>query len=167
MEKEKENTMPDIQLKEPVNWANIVDKPEINTAIICGRSSNAGSAPIGSADTKVPFTNNFANGVSWDDTDDKFTILKAGYYRINANVILSASADATTMILYIYKNGNRLIRKVSMGSAASSIMGIDITSPPELLAVGDTIQIYMSQNSGGDINTYSGAEYCQFGIEKI
>jgi hypothetical protein len=115
----------------------------------------------------VPFTNNFANGVSWDDTDDKFTILKAGYYRINANVILSASADATTMILYIYKNGNRLIRKVSMGSAASSIMGIDITSPPELLAVGDTIQIYMSQNSGGDINTYSGAEYCQFGIEKI
>ncbi len=108
-----------------------------------------------------------ATGASW-----AYTVLIAGDYRVSAGLRMAYSttwADGEPYLLYVYKNGavSRILARIdSMGSANIS-PGISGSALLTNLAVGDTIDIRVYQNSGGNLNIDTTAGGCFVDIARV
>jgi hypothetical protein len=101
-------------------------------------------------------TNAFHNNST---NNSRFTIPsgKAGYYLVTASVAFAASSTGIRSV-YVYKNGANANYTSQVVSAASvyTISNINYTIN---LAVGDYIEIFVYQNSGGSLDVVDGVNY--------
>lgn len=97
----------------------------------------------------------------------QFTIQRAGAYRITAQVRFAANATGQR-IVYIRLNGSTFLA-IDSRQAVTGGNPTDVTVPAEYeLAAGNTVQLYVYQDSGGALNVTSAGNYSpEFSISRI
>ena len=93
----------------------------------------------------------------------RFTPTVAGYYQINASVLIAGSGSATTVgIVGVYKNGTRTVEgTTSLNTAANSATSV-CSCLIYLNGSTDYIELYAYQNSGGSLNAVAGSTVTRF-----
>lgn len=99
-----------------------------------------------------------AGGVSWDATNNQFTVPRAGRWLIAGNVNFRTSrtsgSDAGRRLVRVVSNTTTILvqsEAASLGAAASN-HSVGVTSVVQL-AAGDVLQMQAYQNSGAAIST--------------
>ena len=133
-----------------------------------GRSHKTSSQAIADiTTTKVVWeVNGFASGITWDGTNNRFTITQAGKYLASSTVLWGNPLQYSPFEIYIYKNGslhskNRIQNSTGAGDISSSVN--DIID----CAVNDYIEIYVRQASGASVSLGALATECYFSIIKV
>ncbi len=110
---------------------------------------SASQAINDSTPTLVNFnTQDFANGITVSTTNKSFTILTAGKYLVSAIISYSATVDAKSYAIMIYKASSAISSAWASSSGTTKQCAPNITDILDL-AVGDVITIYAIQYSGG------------------
>ena len=134
------------------------------------RSSNQ---LIPNADNTVILFNveEFDNLGEYNPADGKFTATNAGYYQVNAQLLLTSTAgwgagEIATISMYkndvFYSNGD-----YSAAMAAITWYGESGVSDIVYLAATDYITIKFYQNNGAAINTYPSSAYTYFSVHRL
>lgn len=111
------------------------------------------------SDVPLTFSNAVYNAASgYSTANSTFTAPKPGSYYFKASVYVAANAASTGV--FLYKNGSSAYRLVQLNTYA----GFTVLSGSVVLtlAAGDTVKVYMNQNSGGDL-ALIGATSAPFG----
>lgn len=140
--------------------------PNNSGTVITTASTFAGTGPAFSAynsnqaiinNTFVKISNSnevYDTNSNYDPTTNyRFTPTIAGYYIINGNVALAASAGFCTVA--IFKNGSLAFA----GSQAALLSGYTIVNVSSMVyfnGTTDYVELYCFQNSGSTLNTISG-----------
>ena len=114
-----------------------------------------------SFDTKSEVT----TGSSW-----KFTAKEAGYYRVNAMVTFASNGGwgaGETVDISIRKNTTGTVDKIFTFSGATTAYASEVVGDVLYLSVGDYVDIYLSQTSGGTIALYGSGVYNWITVEQI
>jgi len=149
----------------PTSGGNITLPAVAGTAMVSGNMP-AFSAYLGIAQT---ITNNavtklsantkeFDTASAYDNTTNyRFTPLVAGYYQINGQIYISATAISTAYIT-IYKNGSRFKDGQYLSSLAAPALFLNVNSLIYLNGSTDYIELYGYAAATGTIqfNTNSG-----------
>ena len=134
-----ENSTDFLQLPDTITLLNSL----LSIVSINGRSHGTATTTVSnSADTKMTLTNDFANGITWDDTNKRFVILTAGQYQINTQISWNNTSSASYLYTKIFKNGS--IYSYGFMGGIKSFGFSDILD----LAVNDYIELYAYQNTG-------------------
>jgi hypothetical protein len=157
----------------PYHIHNDIDSPKLDSSSIIGLSSVAGSSrgaastTIGTgSDTKVQLdANNFADGITWDSTNNRFTVITAGYYLCAGTVTWQAVTDQKLYKTAIYKNGS-VVAYTSTTASGTASVGPCVSIVLSLVA-NDYIELYCFQNSGGNQQIYTNAELTNLSICKV
>lgn len=133
-----------------------------------GRSCKTSTQSINDvAETKIVWEQNtFKNEITWDATNNRFIIRRAGKYLVTATTLYASPATDGLYELLIYKNGaeySRMATNCSNGSLVIAPTIIDTLS----LVMGDYIEIYAFHNSGGAKSISGTAKLCYFNILRI
>lgn len=147
------------------SWSLMVG-PGLPYGRIKGSSTQTISNFTGS-NTKVTLFDNATlsekDGVSWDNTNKRFTVLNAGIYNLFAKLVWQAQATAVGYRrVFIYQNGS---------SQGDYIIGPNTTSFPVSVefdlpcASGDLLEVYCSQTSGGNLNLINNFGTCEFQVK--
>lgn len=117
--------------------------------------------------TKVVFNaETFDTQNEFDKTTNyRFTALKAGYYRVSIQVGWDANATGVR-ILYLYRNGASISTNSYSGVPTDqrwSQFLVDII----YLTVGQYLEVYVKQTSGGNLNLKYGPVGTSFCIDKL
>lgn len=121
----------------------------VTGAIVASMSVGNGQSIPNNADTKVAFsTSDFTTGPTVDLTNERITITVAGYYRVSARAQLVAGAAGSGFGFVFYKNGVVLSGGVFGAQTGSGY--VEVSSSKILsLAVGDYVEVYVKQITGG------------------
>ena len=57
----------------------------------------------------MTLTNDFANGITWDDTNKRFVILTAGQYQINTQISWNNTSSASYLYTKILKMAQYIV----------------------------------------------------------
>lgn len=102
-----------------------------------------------------------ANGHSTSSNTSRYTAQRAGYYQVSGRVsfVTSATAQRTGKLTKngadIASSGNN-IQAMSGGQTMCPVLPVIVQ-----LAVGDYVELWGNQNSGGNLDTYVGVTYFQ------
>lgn len=162
-----------ISFKVPITgWSSSVQVSDgYDGQVIAGSLQKTSNQTITSGGfQKVTFQSSSVNdGGITDTTNSRMNIKSAGDYEFNAQLILNASSSGTREIA-LYKNGS-LIESLgnSPTNSAAEDTRINGKSTPIKAVAGDYFEIYVFQNSGGniDINGAAGGGYNYFGARKL
>lgn len=136
-----------------------------------GRIKGSGTQTIpnftGTNNTKVTLFNaatlSEKNGVSWDNTNQRFTVLNAGIYNLSAKLVWQAQATAVGYRrVFIYKNGSSQGDYIIGPNTTSFPMSVEFDLP---CASGDLLEVYCSQTSGGNLNLINNFGTCEFQVK--
>jgi len=117
-------------------------------------------------DTKVVWeVNDYATGITWDSTNNRFTILTAGKYLVSTSVLWKSTTASKMYQILLYKNTTEISRGASQSSVASLFVSPSITHILDL-AIDDYVEIHLYHNSGVASSIY-GNSFCFFDIIKI
>ncbi len=123
------------------------------------RSAASGVQAVGSgAFTVIQFASeSFDSNNNFDSTTNyNYTVPKAGFYQLNAWTDGSTNVDGAGIayILSVFKNGAEIVRSGRFDTEVAALtVGFGLTvSSLEQLAVNDTVDIRIFQNSGGNRN---------------
>ena len=118
----------------------------------------------GSTYTKIAFgTEEYDDNGDYDTANSRHTISVPGYYRYSATMQDSSGGNGEYHALAFYKNGTLFKTGASILSQAANINNISASPPPFKLVVGDYIEVYGFQNSGGGKTVASGQDKTYFG----
>jgi hypothetical protein len=139
---------------------------------INGRSHGSSTSIPSGADTLVDLTtNDFANGITWDAVNHRFVVVTAGQYLITGIATYTSSTAGALYQTEISINGNAITPGASAKSyfqaAASSLAIGPCVSTIANLSVGDYIELYTWQNSGGSRSLYSGSGLTYLAVAKV
>jgi hypothetical protein len=142
------------------SWRSI----PIGSVSTTGRSHSGGQAITPAFNTKITFgTNDYADGITWDGINHRFTATSAGKYLVTSSLLWAVTTDYqyTTMI---YKNGAEVSRGATIvgsysGNASSNVC--DLVT----LDVGDYVEIFALQYSLGDVNILGGSALSYIAIK--
>jgi len=95
----------------------------------------------------------------------RMTITTAGYYRLHANIILVAGANAIDVLLSLRKNGS-IIRRAETPVIASDVVMLSIDEVV-LAAAADFYEVSIFQGSGVSMTITGGAAFSAFSIERL
>jgi hypothetical protein len=119
-------------------------------------------------ETKVVWqANTFASEVTWNSTNNRFIVKRAGTYRISAAVTYESSAANGLYQILIHKNGSEYSRATVLSNASA---GFHITpSVNDLLELSqdDYIEITTYHSSGGAKSIGGSSNLCYFNIHRI
>jgi len=164
-----------ISLESPaVSGTTTLTLPATSGTVITTGSTFAGTGPAFSAYqstlqavanatfTKVQFqTEEFDTNSNFDPTTNyRFTPTVAGYYQVNASVQNSGSIAGQSTVL-IYKNGSAFKNGTS-SPQNTAYLGVIVSALVYFNGSSDYVEIYFWQNSGGSVNTATGAPYTYF-----
>jgi hypothetical protein len=111
---------------------------------------SATTALANNVDTKIAFdTKEFDTNTNFSTTNYRFTPTVAGYYQINANLLMNYSSGIGGVILY--KNGSRFKYGVQSLNNTSYI-GFNVSCIVYANGSTDYFEIYGLQNSGSTQN---------------
>ncbi len=109
------------------------------------------------------------DGESWDVLGEfatnRFTAKRKGKCDVTAAVLWKTSVDQKVFQVYIYKNNAEVARdaRPTSGTGVLSCSARDTVD----LEVGDYIEMFVYQNSGGNISLLNGSAYTYLTINKI
>lgn len=117
------------------------------------RSSSATQSVTASTFQKVTWNTvkEATTGLTWDAANNRFVATKPGVYRITGSVQWATNATGRRL-LYIYKNGAQYTGNELGASAFSTGQPVLQHSNDVPLAIGDYVEIFVWQNSGGALN---------------
>jgi cytoskeletal protein CcmA (bactofilin family) len=116
-------------------------------------TNNAGQSIADTSNTKIDFdTEEFDVGGIASTSTERFVIAKAGRYLVTASVAYQ-SASQTASFVYIYKNGSAVSSNFLAGGDAAFRQ--PAVTEVLNLAVGDYIEMYVTQTSGGSNTTHT------------
>jgi hypothetical protein len=117
-----------------------------------------------SAWTKVLFnTTLFDNGGDYDfTTNRRYDVAQDGKYSFKSRVSIDSLPDQDTFLIAYYVNGVRTERGNSIHQSGAGALGIVVTAEIDLV-VGDYVEVFVWQNSGGALNLRIGREETYFG----
>ena len=135
-----------------------------------GRIKGSGTQTISNftgSNTKVTLFDNATlskkDGVSWDDTNKRFTVLNAGIYNLSAKLVWQAQGTAVGYRrVFIYKNGSSQGDFIIGPNAASFPVSVEFDLPCDS---GDLLEVYCSQTSGGNLNLINNFGTCEFQVK--
>lgn len=115
---------------------------------ITGRSGGSGVTTISTATyTKVTLTNTIASGITWDNTNKRFTVLTAGKYVVTGQVAWGTVTNGQQYYTIIYKNGS--LNSYGFFASTGTPEACTVTDLLDL-SVSDYIELYVYQASGGN-----------------
>lgn len=122
----------------------------LNTSSISGRSRNPSNVNIAVNQGSVPQllllqTNTFANGITWDATNHRFTVITAGVYAVSCYVLWN-SAHIQDGVSYTAGYGINSTTAISIASFDAATGTSQITSliyDLVNLAAGDQVTFFM------------------------
>lgn len=125
------------------------------------------SIPNAFTPTKLLLTaNDFANGITWDAADNRFSVSVAGQYLVIAEVSYTNTTTAKQYETMIYINGS----EASQGRQTSAATGAQIdplVSNIFNLSVGDFIELFTQHNDTGSSTISAGAGLTFLAIAKV
>jgi len=145
------------------------------SSVIVARAATAAAQSIANATTTIidygtvtfdPQTR-ITTGAAW-----KFTAALAGYYAVNASILLSPTATwaaGETGNLRLYKNGafvSQLDRKDNFSGATAQLMSLH-GSDLIFLVAGDSINIRVLQDTGGALALHTDAAFNYVTIARV
>ena len=136
-----------------------------------GRSHGTGitSIPANTPTKLTPTVNDFANGITWDATNHKFTIVTAGQYLVIACITWSSgpgSMNGKDFETRIYKNGSEVTLAIQQGVNAND--SITVTSSDMFdCVIGDYFEIYAFQDSAITQGIANSNETAYLSIAKV
>ena len=131
-----------------------------------GRSHSSALTSIPSgAYTKLTPTNDWANGITWDATNHRFTINTEGYYQVNGTVTFSNPSAAVEVVAAIYKNGSSVAE--CQGTTNATSEGGASVSDIMKCAKGDYIELYCYQNKGSNLAIFTSSNLTYLSIHKV
>ena len=138
---------------------------------INARSYGTGVTTIpDSSETKLTLaSNSFANGVTWDATNSRLTILTAGQYLVTAFIAFGSGGGATAGKLFqlrLKKSNSEINLAQVQGALDNNGLGVSITEIVDC-AVGAYFEIFAYQNSGVNKTIANDTETCYLSIAKI
>lgn len=147
-------------------WFNAVYLRLTNGIKFSRTASGNQSIPDTTA-TKVLFATAETDTVGgWDTTNNRYVIQTQGTYLIVASVLLSVTLQAGELYgLLIYKNGavvaNNVYSSITAGTCPNTVIAyIDCVQK-------DYLEIFISQTSGGSVNTNGSSLYTRFQGHRI
>lgn len=119
-----------------------------------GGLTGLGINATNTTDTKLTGSSQlYAAGVTVDAANNKMTIVTAGKYIVTAALSYAAATAAKTYQCEVFKNGSAAIQRSSNpGGTIANPNAVEILD----LAVGDVLELYTWQNSGGTLTASSG-----------
>lgn len=111
-------------------------------------------------------TESYDNSSEFDPTtNNRFVATNAGTYLINSICQFDPNAADTFYVIYIYKNGTSISRKVEFPNttAVFSMQITDIVS----LAAGDYIEIYVDSGEGSNFTAKGGSAFTFLNIQRV
>lgn len=162
-----ENSTDFLQLPDTITLLNSL----LSIVSINGRSHGTGVTSItsGSPTKLTPTANDFANGITWDASNYRFTVSTAGQYSVIAFVYFnSGDGDAAGKLhqVMIYKNGSEASKSNVYSAVSNSGLSIFSTDIFDC-AVNDYFEIWVEQFTGGNRSVYNGNETVYLSIAKI
>ena len=134
---------------------------------VSGRSYISTQTISTTFNTKVVFDNNdFANGITWDGTNFRFTCLTAGKYLVSSVLQWSSPATNFSYTLKLYKN-NSVISQSSFIPGNFAGFASNVLSDIVTLAKNDYLEIFVFQASGVNQTINGGTQGSFFAITKI
>lgn len=140
-----------------------------NKNIITARTNSNVSYTVSTAYSavKVPMTNIEYNlGDCFELSDGNIKIKKAGYYKVNANMICTGASNGSTQVIELHKNNSRIVSAYQYAPTGAFISLI-ITPSVFYGRVGDLITMKLASNNTNTAFTVGGGIYTYMTIEKI
>ncbi|MBN2323800.1 MAG: hypothetical protein JXQ30_08695 [Spirochaetes bacterium] len=113
------------------------------------------------------------NNEDWDinsefdsTTNYRFTAKQAGYYQVNADIVLSPFAALCHGIIYIYKNGESVAEVINVHHSGY-YLGLTISDVVYLDGNSDYIELYAYQDCGSSQNVLGAKRYCFMSIHRL
>lgn len=121
---------------------------------ICGQGTpTSGQSIDASSITKITLSNSIASGITFDDANDRYTIVTAGKYLIIGRVTYQTPEADKIHKAMIYLNNGVIFSAFSHSSNTSSV-SVEV-SGIYTLAVDDYIELFTFHNSSGAISTFN------------
>jgi len=118
-------------------------------------------------DTNVVWeTNDYANGVTWDSTNNRFTILTTGKYLVSSSILFSSTTADKMYQILLYKNTTEITRGAIQSSVASLFVTPSVSHILDLV-IGDYVEIHSYHNSGVASNISGTKSYCYFNVIQV
>lgn len=118
---------------------------------INGRAHGTSTQSISAGtDTKVSLgVKDFANGITYDTTNHKFTIITAGQYIVTGTCFFSSITNSgKAVIAKLFKNGS-VIAESGFGSVASGNLAAPQVTDIQNCIAGDFFELFVFQNDTG------------------
>jgi hypothetical protein len=126
--------------------------------------ANVATTTTNGAYTKIAFqVKEYDTNNNFDATTNyRFTPTVAGYYQVNSSIVFASGISTGTALTTIYKNGTEYKRGNSLTFSAAINASASVSALVYLNGSTDYIEIYVYQNSGGSVNTFTGIAYDYF-----
>ena len=117
--------------------------------------------------TKVTFdANDYATGITWDGSNNRFVATAAGKYLVNVALQWSSPTANFSYFMRLYRNST-MVSETAFVPGTSAASASNTLSDIVSLAEGDTLEVRALQSSGGTNNLSAGSEYSYFNISFV